>query len=186
MRTESRRGGRPPNPPVARVCEWCGITFSWRPSPSAVRRGFGRFHSRGCASAFQLHHRDQRGPRNHTWKGDAAAVKSGHERARALYPHLGTCEACGLVPAVERHHRDGNTLNNSQSNVALLCDRCHTRLHLLRTHCKRGHPFDDANTYIRPTGDRRCRACSAAYQRRLRRARRQPVMGQSSHVLPEP
>lgn len=29
-----------------------------------------------------------------------------------------------------------------------------------KTHCVHGHPFDDANTYIRPsTGQRVCRAC---------------------------
>jgi len=35
-----------------------------------------------------------------------------------------------------------------------------------KTHCKRGHPFDAANTYYAPGGQRRCRTC-------LRRA--QPV-----------
>jgi hypothetical protein len=28
-----------------------------------------------------------------------------------------------------------------------------------KTHCFRGHPFDEANTYLRPSGARRCRAC---------------------------
>ncbi len=28
-----------------------------------------------------------------------------------------------------------------------------------QTHCKRGHRFDLANTYIRPAGHRNCRAC---------------------------
>lgn len=29
----------------------------------------------------------------------------------------------------------------------------------LRTHCKRGHPYDEANTYVNPKGARECRAC---------------------------
>jgi Transcription factor WhiB len=29
----------------------------------------------------------------------------------------------------------------------------------LKTHCKHGHPFDAANTYYTPRGDRRCRTC---------------------------
>lgn len=33
------------------------------------------------------------------------------------------------------------------------------RLHADLTHCKRGHPFDEANTIMRPTGGRRCRLC---------------------------
>ena len=28
-----------------------------------------------------------------------------------------------------------------------------------KTHCKRGHPFDAANTYYTPDGHRRCRTC---------------------------
>ncbi len=28
-----------------------------------------------------------------------------------------------------------------------------------RTECQRGHPFDDANTYVSPKGKRMCRAC---------------------------
>ncbi|MGH8735003.1 MAG: WhiB family transcriptional regulator [Burkholderiales bacterium] len=35
--------------------------------------------------------------------------------------------------------------------------------------CEHGHPYDPANTYYTPTGERRCRACRA----RLARARRQ-------------
>ena len=31
--------------------------------------------------------------------------------------------------------------------------------HLAKTHCKRGHPYDDKNTCITPDGWRRCREC---------------------------
>lgn len=33
-----------------------------------------------------------------------------------------------------------------------------------KTHCKRGHPFDEANTYVMPTG-RECRACRGVRKR---------------------
>lgn len=33
------------------------------------------------------------------------------------------------------------------------------------THCRWGHPFDDANTEWRTTGGRRCRICRAAHSR---------------------
>lgn len=39
------------------------------------------------------------------------------------------------------------------------------------SHCGKGHPFDDANTYVAPNGRRRCRACDRVTDRR-RRARR--------------
>lgn len=43
-----------------------------------------------------------------------------------------------------------------------------------KTHCIRGHEFSEANTHVRPNGDRMCRACArmhnkASLQRRGRR-----------------
>lgn len=103
-------------------------------------------------------------------------VNVGHKRARRLYRELGDCERCGEVPARDRHHRDGDPFNNDRGNVAFLCRRCHQiedgRFELLRTialrqaqaqtertHCPRGHAYDEENTYITPAGERRCRAC---------------------------
>lgn len=46
----------------------------------------------------------------------------------------------------------------------------------LKTHCKRGHPFDEANTYIikpskrMPNGGRSCRTCDREKMRRRRAA----------------
>lgn len=39
--------------------------------------------------------------------------------------------------------------------------------------CKRGHPFDEANTHIDPRGRRICRACAREKTRRQRAAKRQ-------------
>jgi hypothetical protein len=36
----------------------------------------------------------------------------------------------------------------------------------LKTYCKRGHPFDEANTYIAANGTRQCKACREAYRQR--------------------
>lgn len=39
-----------------------------------------------------------------------------------------------------------------------------------KTHCKRGHPFEPANTYTNPsTGSRECRACARLNQSRAHR-----------------
>lgn len=45
-------------------------------------------------------------------------------------------------------------------------------IHAAKTHCVNGHPFDAANTYLRPTGGRACRACNraAAYAYKARKA----------------
>jgi hypothetical protein len=36
---------------------------------------------------------------------------------------------------------------------------------LRKTHCYRGHPYDEANTYVDPSGGRHCRACHAITQK---------------------
>jgi hypothetical protein len=35
------------------------------------------------------------------------------------------CERCGTQPATERHHKDGNPLNNDSKNIQGVCNRCH-------------------------------------------------------------
>jgi hypothetical protein len=61
------------------------------------------------------------------WKGDDASVEAGRMRARARYKIIDRCTHCGK-PATDRHHVDGNTLNNEPENVAPLCRRCHMAL----------------------------------------------------------
>ncbi len=53
-----------------------------------------------------------------------AGVGAGWLRAQKLYPHLGKCQLCDNR-AVERHHIDGNTLNNEPGNVMFLCRHHH-------------------------------------------------------------
>lgn len=38
----------------------------------------------------------------------------------------------------------------------------------IETHCRRRHPFNPENTYTRPNGERQCKACRLARQRRWR------------------
>ena len=35
-----------------------------------------------------------------------------------------------------------------------------------KTHCKQGHPFDEVNTYLPPSGRRVCRACGPIFRER--------------------
>jgi hypothetical protein len=39
------------------------------------------------------------------------------------------------------------------------------------THCKWGHPWDDANTYIPPSGGRQCRTCRRWFHANYRQAK---------------
>ena len=138
------------------------------------------------------------GERNHGWKGDRIQPKSGRSRAQRLYPNIGPCHNCGN-PNSERHHLDGNPVNNAPENIVVICRRCHMlsdgRLgkfkHLALSNlrhagqcaaekrrsiefCPKGHHYSGQNLYINPrTGSRSCRACLNEYKRNKRRMDRQ-------------
>jgi len=120
------------------------------------------------------------GKDHHSWKGDDICERSGRTRAGRIFDVIGPCEKCGKLKA-ERHHKDGNTANNSPANIEILCRRCHMiadgRLDALsnrypaeaiaaaavarkaKTHCKRGHPLSGNNLYEH-NGKRICKACN--------------------------
>lgn len=41
----------------------------------------------------------------------------------------GVCEMCSSDERLEVHHKDLNWLNNTPSNLQLLCNKCHTKVH---------------------------------------------------------
>lgn len=74
--------------------------------------------------------RQKLGSKNPAWRGDAASQRAGRLRAQRLYSVAGRCcEICGSEQRIHRHHKDGNTLNNAQDNIALLCATCHQAEH---------------------------------------------------------
>ncbi|KKK49301.1 hypothetical protein LCGC14_3136420 [marine sediment metagenome] len=110
------------------------------------------------------------GEQNSNWRGDKATVLSGRDRARRMYPVPKPCTMCGEKG--ERHHKDGNTLNNEPINIDWLCRRHHMMAdgrskarnpltgRPIKTHCPHGHPYDSLNTYYRRDNlGRGCRAC---------------------------
>jgi len=128
------------------------------------------------------------GPQHHRWKGDSAKPSAGRARARSLFKSPGVCSGCGKPGRIERHHVDGNTLNNSVENIQFLCSSCHqsvdgrserfkeiARLHSgvgnaasaiarkSKTHCKWGHPFSGDNLLITQRG-RVCLTCRRRFE----------------------
>jgi DNA-directed RNA polymerase subunit RPC12/RpoP len=96
------------------ICLGCGKSI--RDKPSEPRK----YCSQSCYHSSI----DQRREKNYAWKGDAAKVDTGNDRARRWYPNRAACEVCGSS-VTEIHHRDGNPLNNAPGNVAYLCRRDH-------------------------------------------------------------
>jgi hypothetical protein len=74
-------------------------------------------------------------------------------------------------------HNDGDHNNNSvgnlrwdsqQSNISDIVKHGRHQ-NANKTHCKHGHPFDEANTYMNPaSGQRVCRTCVREINRRIR------------------
>lgn len=82
---------------------------------------------------------------------------------------------------MEVRHRDGDALNPRLSNLAYGTSTQNAQDTIAhgnhpngrKTHCKRNHPFDAANTYIIPsTGSRQCRTCQRDWLREYKRAKR--------------
>lgn len=115
--------------------------------------------------------------------------KAGRKRALKLYPNIGPCDRCNN-PRAERHHRDGNTHNNTPDNIQALCRRCHMEadgrlaefaargaaqlseviekaavVRRSRTVCKHGHPLSGDNLYVTPKGWRACKTCGEINRR---------------------
>ena len=64
----------------------------------------------------------KRGKLNPRWGGDNIDPKNGRCRTRRMYP-IQPCHICG--GKAERHHKDGNTLNNEPANIDFLCRKHH-------------------------------------------------------------
>lgn len=59
-----------------------------------------------------------------------------------------------------------------------------TARNAIKTHCLKGHPFDEANTYWRLTGGRSCRRCSADWEQRKKRERYAAAVDSPREQLP--
>ena len=156
--------------PVDRVCEWCGLVFPWKPWAGRWSSNRGRFC---CVAHVGLwrKHSGPRGEQSPVWKGENASPHTKRQRAGRLIPLTGrVCAECEVAPATDRHHWDRDATNDDPTNIVLLCDPCHHRIHKqLATHCRRGHPFDAANTGWTTKGTRFCRTCMRAARARWNR-----------------
>lgn len=136
---------------------------------------------------LQFHHLDAatkwRKPTKHEGTGYATNGVSGlvwsGASPRRIVAEVNTCAIlcanCHL--RVEAGSVDASTLQPLSIATPETGDRWHpialdgttiARYHRPRTpvtHCRRGHPFDDENTYVSADGQRHCRTCTRAAER---------------------
>lgn len=63
---------------------------------------------------------------NPNWKANSINKNTGHIRARRKFHQKENCNFCGKAKA-ERHHQDGNPMNNNKDNIIWLCRSCHMK-----------------------------------------------------------
>ena len=97
-----------------RTCPFCGIQFEAYDSRLV-------YCSKECSDNNLRVTRVGEG--NPNWK-EQPLRSAGNLRAWRWYDQLPACEICGSEKS-ERHHRDGDPLNNSHSNIMFLCRKHH-------------------------------------------------------------
>jgi hypothetical protein len=84
-----------------------------------------------------------------------------------LLPGMMVCHTCDNPPCYEPRHLFAGSNSTNQLDAVAKGRHGQTR----KTHCPKGHPYDEQNTYIRP-GRRGCRECRKRVKAAQKRNRR--------------
>ena len=131
---------------------WAKVTKTgtcWVWSAARDRYGYGKF---GLNGAIVLTHRL-------AYESIVGPIPEGLE-----LDHLCRVRACCNPAHLEPVTHQENARRGDAGGV--------NHRNRVKTHCLKGHAFDAANTYVTPTGARKCRTCKAATLRQLRLRRK--------------
>lgn len=93
------------------------------------------------------------------WKGDNVGYHGLHAWLYRDFGKANKCSKCGTVTAKKYEWANiSGKYSRDINDFIQLCTSCHRKMDY-GTHCKRGHEVNDANSYIRKNGARRCRRC---------------------------
>lgn len=116
--------GRPPAETRNWICEGCG--------KQEIRTGWNALSQRYCSVSCHKNHITSIDFKS--WL-DGELTYSGHmpNRRMLIMRDTNKCNTCGISDWNGRHitfeveHRDGNSENNHQSNLELICPNCHSQ-----------------------------------------------------------
>ena len=118
MARKDTKGVKKPRRPLApKICVVCGKGFFIK----AYREAVYKVCSTECRVVYRRHR--QTGANNSNWRHESNNYGTGHSRAIATFT-LEPCVVCGSEKS-ERHHIDGNYMNNERSNIMFLCRKHH-------------------------------------------------------------
>lgn len=116
---------------------WTGSQMG---SGSKEHKGYGSFH-------FEQHTVAAHQWAYEYWNGNIPAGKRPHDNC--------VCHSCDTRNCVNPDHlyiaTQGKNMQDAVSRNRLWMNKV--------THCPKGHPYDEENTYISPRGFRNCRTC---------------------------
>ena len=76
-----------------------------------------------------------------------------------------SCEMCGGNLILQRHHKNGDATDNSQENIAVLCQKCHTKTHMMIGDWGRGKVMPAicavCGEMFKPKRSRRAKLCGS-------------------------
>lgn len=181
-----------------RNCEYCGVLFT--PQKSVVRYCSITCSSRGQTQPAEVRFWrkvNRNGPEvweghGPCWEWTASRNEWGYGQFAATFGHSGGAHIYsyqlhhGSYPAgLEIDHLCKNRACVRPDHLEAVTPRVNTlrsnavsALNARKTHCPKGHPYDEENTRIGNNGGRYCRACAYEYQRLpVNRERRRTLAG---------
>ena len=150
----------------------------WRPIPDY--EGFYEVSDQGDVRSLRSGQLRALTPHNDDGRLWLNLFKNGRRRTHFLHNLLLSAFVGPRPLGMLGCHNDGDCRNNHLDNLRWDTPasnqqdavRHGTHAAASKTHCVRGHAFDEENTHTRPDGYRLCRACNAARSREVYRARK--------------
>ncbi len=128
----------PKKDPEKKTCLQCGSKMTqprWKNGKLDSTFHERKYCSRSCAG-----------------KREEIGTSGGRRRAQKMIAAL-QCEMCGGTRIPQRHHKDGNPLNNATENLIVLCQDCHKEIHVLNNTWGRGRVRQSV-----------CKICGSVFQ----------------------